>query len=89
MKVMGNTTFWVDFDEEIHCDECMEVVHFHFDEECPVCHTKHAGTDQYCSVMECFQSTGCFFCQSCDSKFKIIQYQYAADTPKDALIQLL
>lgn len=37
--------FEVDFYEEAHCDYCQETIHFHID-ECPVCKTKDAETDQ-------------------------------------------
>jgi hypothetical protein len=82
--------YWTDFHEEAHCEQCFDAVHFHFDEACPVCHAEHAGTDQYCSVRECIDdSKGVFECQECNTKFRILQYEYAADTEKDALIEVV
>jgi hypothetical protein len=85
--MMASESFWVDLDPEIHCDECQEIVHFHMD-KCPVCNKENAGTDQYCSPSDCVQHGGIFKCVHCDSEFKILQYEYAADTEKDALIEL-
>ncbi len=81
------TQFKVNFDQEIHCDYCQEVVHFHFYDECPVCHDKQAGTDQYHSVYECISNGGVFSCGSCGTKFKILQYD-ECDEP-EALIEVL
>jgi hypothetical protein len=78
-KNMSADIFNVNFDQEIHCDYCQEVTHFHFADECPVCHVKHAGTDQYCSVHDCISDGGVFECQSCETKFKILQYDYCDD----------
>lgn len=61
----------LDFVEEIHCDECFEVIHFHFD--CPVCNRANIGTDQYCSVSDCFDDGGDFKCEGCNSAFRILK----------------
>jgi hypothetical protein len=81
--------FWVNFDEEIHCDECMEVSHFHFENHCPVCGKVHAGTDQYRSVADCIENGGIFECIHCETRFKILQHEYAAETQEDALIEVV
>jgi len=52
MLKMKENTYLVNFHEEICCEICCEVVHFHID-KCPVCNTNHAGTNQFCSVQEC------------------------------------
>ena len=80
-------TFEVDFDEEICCDLCLEVVHFHMD-ECPVCLKKRPGTNQYQSVLDCIEDGGAFTCEECNSKFKILEYDYFRE-PKEALIELI
>jgi hypothetical protein len=81
------TQFEVNFDQELS-DQYNEIVHFHFEDECPVCHTKHAGTDQYCSVNECvIGDKGIFSCDSCETKFKILQYDF--DNDPEALIEVL
>lgn len=81
-------TFEVDFDQEVHCDECLEVEHFHID-ECPICHVVNAGTDQYCSVHECLDNEdGIFKCEECSSQFQILVYDYCRE-PKEAVIKLI
>lgn len=63
--------YWVEFDEEIHCDLCNEVIHIHFD--CPKCGTKHAKTDVYgMSLLDLLtEKEGRFECQHCKTKFKL------------------
>ncbi len=62
--------FEVDLIEEICCEVCNEVVHFHMS-ECPACHFKYAETDQYCSVNDCIQDNdGKLSCKECGAKFQ-------------------
>lgn len=73
--------YQVDFDEQICCDLCCEVVHFHID-KCPVCLTTHASTDQYHSVIDCINDEdSIFICTHCDTSFKILKYDYC-DEPQ-------
>ena len=80
-------TYSVSFDQEICCEVCCEVVHFHI-EKCPVCNKKHASTNQFHSVKDCIDSDeGIFTCTNCDSVFKILKYDI--DNDPEAVIQLL
>lgn len=80
--------YQVNFDQEIHCDYCQEISHFHFDDQCPVCHSPHAGTDQYCSVETCIEDDGgVFSCDSCGTKFKIISFDYCEEP--EAIIEVV
>ncbi len=81
-----NIQYQVNFHQESGWTD--EIVHFHFEDECPVCHTKHAGTDQYQSVYECvIDDKGIFSCDSCKTKFKILQYDFGSEP--EALIEVL
>ena len=63
----------VNLEEEICCEICMEVVHFHI-EECPVCGATSAETNFFGSVSECIdEDEGKFTCGECDSEFQIIE----------------
>lgn len=85
---MAKIRFWVDFDQETD-GEYSEVVHFHFENCCPACGYWRAGTDQHQSVLDCVDDNdGRFRCEECDSQFRILQYEYIADTPAEALIEL-
>ena len=79
--------FEVDFDQEICCELCNEVVHFHMD-ECPVCHETFAATDQYCAVYQCTERGGAFECEECGTSFKILEFDYDRE-PKEALIEVV
>lgn len=82
--------FWVDFEQEVCCDMCQEVVHVHFDSCCPVCGTVRSGTNLYHSVSDCIkEDDGVFACGECNSSFKILNYEWASDEPADALIEVL
>ena len=80
--------FEVDFHQEFYCDG-PDVVHFHFEDECPACHSHRAGTDQYQGVLDCIADGGIFSCQECKTKFKILEYEYAGtdDREKEAVIE--
>ena len=79
--------FDVDFFTEF--DDWGECVHFHFDEECPACHSRRAGINQFCSPAECVEDDdGVFKCQECDSTFKIIEYDVCRE-PFEAVIELV
>jgi hypothetical protein len=69
---MQNQIFDVELDIEIHCDMCLEPIHFHFEGGCPICGAKHAGTytDYGISGPELNMI---FYCENCDSKFKILE----------------
>lgn len=68
------TQYCVEFDQEIHCDKCNEIVHVHFEEVCPVCGKEHAGTNIYgMSVSELLEDHGGLFeCSHCNTKFEIL-----------------
>ena len=50
----------VEVDEEIHCDYCMEIVHFHIN-PCPCCGKSYAETDQFHSVREAIEEEKGYF----------------------------
>jgi transposase-like protein len=66
--------FWVEFDEELHCDYCMEVAHVHFKKECPVCKAAHAATNVYGMSLSTLleEEEGQFQCDECQAKFKLL-----------------
>lgn len=68
----------VEFDTEICCEQCMEAIHFHFSDNCPVCGSLYAGaTDYDCpgGAYDCFRDAdGLFSCEDCGSRFKMLTY---------------
>lgn len=80
-------TFEVDFQLAID-DWDYSCYNFYID-ECPICKTKRANTDKYCSVLECIEEEqGLFSCSECGSEFKILEFDYCRE-PKEALIELV
>ena len=66
-----NDLYNVEFYSEICCEDCMEVIHNHFD--CPICRRVEASTSIYESIRELIEySTGTFNCEECGAKFKMI-----------------
>lgn len=57
---------------EIHCDDCGEVVHNHFD--CPVCSVKNVGTTIYESVYR-YKVGEDFQCEKCGATFILVDKQ--------------
>lgn len=78
----------VNLEQEICCEMCMEVVHFHI-EECPVCGATSAETNFFGSVSECIhEDEGKFTCKECDSEFQIIE-RYHCGEVGDTLVRLV
>lgn len=83
-----NVQYEVNLEEEICCEICMEVVHFHI-EECPVCGATSAETNFFGSVSECAEEDdGKFTCTECDSEFQIIE-RYHYGEVGDTLVRLV
>lgn len=66
---------------EIHCDQCNEIVHNHFD--CPICLSKYAATSIYGPFGDQFPKEPHFSCEECGAKFKVISF----DPPYDLSIE--
>jgi len=60
-------TYSVTLQSEICCDECLNVIHNHFD--CPSCGNKYAGTTIYGSLEDHDDN---FFCEECGAEFTIV-----------------
>ena len=52
---------------EVCCELCYSVIHNHM-YECPVCHTKEAGTTLYLELAE-YDWNEPFSCESCNTTF--------------------
>lgn len=83
--------WWVDIDPEFYDDG--EGIHFHFDSECPACNARHAGTYvEYgiTGIEECLSEyNGIFWCEECQAKFQLKQYEYGGNSVRDGLVELL
>lgn len=56
----------IEFESEVCCDECCEIVHNHFDG--PICNKDFAGTSIYDAPSDYDE----FECEECGAKFKRI-----------------
>ena len=73
MTSTNSLQYEINLEEEICCEICMEVVHFHI-EECPVCSATFAATNFFGSVSDCIrEDDGKFTCKDCNSEFQIIE----------------
>ena len=68
MKQIREKRHTVELQSETCCDECMDIIHNHFD--CPICKDDYAGTTIY-GVLEDYDDKE-FSCEECDSEFTII-----------------
>jgi len=59
--------FWVEYIEEICCEECNNIVHCHL-EYCPSCEESYAGT----SISDSMPWFGKLSCEECDAEFEIL-----------------
>lgn len=57
----------IDFQPEICCDECYDIIHNHFN--CPACKTKDASTSIYGESWD----VNDFYCEKCKVKFKRVK----------------
>ena len=76
------------FAENDEWDDEGECIHFHFNDECPACHSRRAGANYFGSPNDCLEDGGVFKCQECDSTFKIIEYDVCRE-PFEAVIELV
>jgi transcription elongation factor Elf1 len=53
---------------ELCCDECVEVIHNHFD--CPACGEKYSPSDQYCDLYQ-EPAPIIISCEKCNAKFRL------------------
>ena len=80
---MNDYTFQVHIYPEIHCDQCNDIVHNHFD--CPICKKKYAGINTYSDLSDKDLEIQC---EECKTKFrKIDGFWY--DNPTIKAINLI
>lgn len=64
--------FETQYYQEEHCEECMEVMHVHFN--CPICFPKYNSETNINMSLEDYREDGTdeFGCRQCNSMFRIL-----------------
>lgn len=62
---------------EIHCDDCDEITHNHFD--CPICNEQYSDSNRYSDLTEDFIADGkiTIQCENCGVTFTTDKFSYS------------